>query len=79
MPFTDGKKYCDDCGREMKPLSQSFYCPNDCDRKPQHVDPEKTEKIAVSMCPKCSSPDVIPQGGFMGYMYHKCIDCLHVF
>lgn len=36
---------CPDCGAEMKPLAYSVYCPNDCDRIPELIDPEKTEKI----------------------------------
>lgn len=77
MPFTDGKHYCPDCGREMKPLAQSWFCPNDCDRKPQEIKEEITQKIATSLeCPSCKSPDVVRHNMYFWYGW-KCVDCKH--
>ncbi len=79
MPFNDGKRYCPDCGREMKPLSQTFFCPNDCDRIPALVLTEITERINTSTdCPKCKSVDTVAvtTWGWCGY---KCLDCAHHF
>lgn len=40
-----GPPKCGVCGGGMKPLFQSFYCPKDCDRIPERVEPETTQPI----------------------------------
>lgn len=77
MPLTDGKQYCPDCGREMKPLSQSFYCPNDCDRKPKEIEAKDEITTPIRLrCPKCNGPDVVRHNLLFWYGW-KCVDCKH--
>lgn len=56
--------FCEDCGREMKPLLTSLYCPNDCDRE------KSTPKIGSS-CPHSESWSVGGVGGTREF----CMNC----
>lgn len=77
MPFADYlKKRCPTCSANMRPLANSLFCPNDCDRAPKtFIESEKTEPIRRK-CPKCSSPDIVTRA-FWGGTYHSCVDCKH--
>ena len=68
---------CGVCGREMKPLFSSYFCPNDCDKSdgiPAHKEDETTQPHAKAQCPKCGSHDVKPFAYFYARAMH-CIDC----
>lgn len=71
MPAEYG--YCPDCGREMKALARSIYCPNDCDRAPEFIDFEITQPSNIACCPKCKSTDI--ESFFILFYNMHCIDC----
>jgi NMD protein affecting ribosome stability and mRNA decay len=80
MPFADYlRQSCPTCGQEMKPLANTLFCPNDCDRSdgvPLEIDREITTEIRI--CTHCGSPDYVEQSYF-GWKYYKCLDCSRTF
>lgn len=74
------KEFCTQCGKEKKPLLSTLYCPNDCDRIPENIDPEDeiTARIVMLQCPSCNSFDVKPYDNWLMPSSH-CIDCGKVF
>ena len=73
-------EHCTHCGRQMKPLAQTLYCPNDCDRIPQldfsFVD---TQPITRLQCPHCASFDVANAKNPWYAKVMICQDCKKTF
>ncbi len=69
---------CPDCGEEMKPLAFSEFCANDCDRKPEAIETETTQKYGpfayAKRCPKVPCGSLNVEQFITADGYH-CWDC----
>lgn len=62
---TPGVVYCEHCGREMRPLFSSMFCPNDCDRM---------DDTPVIISPCCENPGPHFVSGILGPIKF-CANC----